>query len=128
MTKEWHAQSEEEGAEDRDRGGMGRSGRDSEEGQDVRSLPTRPPTRHSIITGFTNVKKELSILFPLHHPHVLKLFGVMLRPMGLVLELAPKGSLKKILVHYHDVHARLQARAIQRVLMQVSHDSHMIVT
>lgn len=92
---------------------------DSEEEQDVQSLPTRPPTRHSIITGFTNVKKELSILFPLSHPHVVKLFGVMLRPMGLVLELAPKGSLKKILGHYHEVHAKLQARAMQRVLMQV---------
>lgn len=91
-----------------------------EEERDVRSLPVRPPSRHSIVTGFTNVKKELSILFPLSHPHVVKLFGVMLRPLGLVLELAPKGSLKKILTRYQEVYARLQARAMQRVLIQVT--------
>ena len=114
MTKEWHG----EGGGGGEREG-GRVRRVSEEEQHVRSLPARPPTRHSIVTGFTNVKKGLSILFPLQHPHVVKLYGVMLRPMGLVLELAPKGSLKKILSHYHDVHAKFQARAMQRVLMQV---------
>jgi hypothetical protein len=119
MTKEWRGEGEERrGEREGERARRVREG--SEDDQGVRSLPVRPPTRHSIITGFTNVKKELSILFPLHHPHVVKLYGVMLRPMGLVLELAPKGSLKRILGHYHDVHAKLQARAMQRVLMQVT--------
>ena len=92
-----------------------------EDEQDMRSLMAgRQPSRRSIVHGFNSVKKELSILSPLKHAHVVKLFGVMLRPMGLVLELAPRGSLKKILSHYQEVHARLPARAMQRVLMQVT--------
>lgn len=111
MTKEWRPQDQQEGEGEEEEG--------VEDERNVRSLLARPPSRHSIITGFANVKKELSILFPLMHPHVVKLFGVMLRPMGLVLELAPMGSLKKILSHYQDVHARTHARAMQRTLMQV---------
>ena len=127
MTKEWRNQSQEVGVagdmvmEVGGRGNMEMGRRGNMEENDARSLLARPPSRHSIITGFSNVKKELSILFPLHHPHVVKLYGVMLRPMGLVLELAPQGSLKRILSHYHDVHARVQARAMQRALMQVRH-------
>ena len=119
MTKEWRSQNQE-GSGGRGRGEGGIVGEEEGE-QDVRSLLARPPSRHSIVNGFTNVKKELSILFPLSHPHVVKLYGVMLRPMGLVLELAPMGSLKKILNRYHEVHAKLQARATQRVLIQVCH-------
>ncbi len=46
------------------------------------------------------MKKELSILSSLRHEHVIKLFGVMFRPLGLVLELSPRGSLKKMLDGY----------------------------
>lgn len=73
------------------------------------------------MTGFNNVKKELAILSPLSHAHVVHLFGVMLRPMGLVLELAPMGSLKMILNHYEEVHAKFHVRAMQRVFLQVLH-------
>ena len=118
MTKEWRTLSQEQRGDD-----MGRGGDDGamyNEESDSHGRPLRPTSRHSIINGFTNVKKELSILSPLKHPHVVRLFGVMLRPMGLVLELAPKASLKKILTYYQEVHAHIQARAMQRVLLQVS--------
>ena len=112
MTKEWRTQSQEPGHQNHNDGLY--------EEQDVRSLlMAHPPSRHSIIAGFTNLKKELSILSPLRHPHVVQLFGVMLRPMGLVLELAPLSSLKKILNNYHEVDAKLHVRAMQRVLLQV---------
>ena len=101
------------------------------EGQGSHSLPARLPSRHSIISGFTNVKKELLILSQLRHTHVVHLYGVMLRPMGLILEYAPRRSLDKILTHYHEVHSRPHIRAMQRVLLQVhgrSCDGHMAVT
>ena len=82
-------------------------------------VQVKEPGRRSIVTGFENVKKELAILSPLAHPHVVRLFGVILRPIGMVLELAPKGSLKKILNHYKDVHSRFHVRAMQRVFLQV---------
>ena len=44
--------------------------------------PSKPLSRHSIIEGFSNLKKELSILSPLKHPHIITLHGVMLRPLG----------------------------------------------
>ncbi len=113
MTKEWDSrgnQQEEPPLEAED--GRGRE-------EHASNARPRPPSRHSIVTGFTNVRKELSILSPLHHPHVVRLFGVMLRPMGLVLELAPMGSLKKILSNHLEVHAKLHVRGMQRVLLQV---------
>ena len=115
MTKEWrNERAEQRGVE------LNGLEEEEEEEADARSLlAARPPTRHSIVTGFTNVKKELSILSPLSHAHVVRLYGVMLRPMGLILEYAPRGSLKKILTHYQEVHSRLHARAMQRVLLQV---------
>ena len=41
-----------------------------------------PIQRSAIISGFNNLKKELSILSPLRHPHVIQLFGVSARPLG----------------------------------------------
>ena len=86
---------------------------------DVRSLLAKPPTRHSIVEGFNNLKKELSILSPLKHPHVVKLIGVMLRPLGLVLELAPKKSLKNILSSYSDAQRHLNIGVMQATITQV---------
>lgn len=83
--------------------------------------PSKPraPTRRSIVEGFTNLKKELSILSPLRHAHVISLLGVLLRPLGLVLELAPLGSLKGILSNYADVGLRLPHNVSQAVVLQV---------
>ena len=44
--------------------------------------PSKPLTRKSILDGCSNLKKELSILSPLKHTHVIQLYGVMLRPLG----------------------------------------------
>ena len=79
----------------------------------------KPPSRHSIIEGFTNLKKELSILSPLKHTHVIRLFGIMLRPLGLVLELAPRGSLKDILQTYAEAMRKPNGSVIQAVVVQV---------
>ena len=76
---------------------------------DTRSVFSRNAciTRRSIIDGFGGVKKELSILFPLKHPHIIQLHGVMMRPLGLILELAPLRSLKSILYDYAEACAHL---------------------
>ena len=77
-------------------------------------------TRRSIIDGFSNLKKELSILSPLKHPHIIQLHGVMMRPLGLILELSPQGSLKTILHNYAEVHTHLHISVIKQVVIQVS--------
>lgn len=77
------------------------------------------PQRHQVITGFNNLKKELSILSPLHHANIVELLGVTLTPLGLVLELAPRGNLRNILKEFSRDQARLQPAAIQAVIIQV---------
>ena len=79
----------------------------------------RPPSRYSIITGFSNLKKELSILFPLQNKHIVQLHGVVLCPLGLILELAPAGSLKRILEGYSEAQLHLPTAVAQAVIMQV---------
>ena len=76
-------------------------------------------TRRSIVDGFSGVKKELAILSPLKHPHVIQLHGVMMRPLGLLLELAPLGSMKTILQNYTEAHAHVHISAIKQVVIQV---------
>ena len=75
--------------------------------------------RRSIIDGFGSVKKELSILSPLKHPHIIQLHGVMMRPLGLILELASLGSLKNILHEYSEAHAHLHISVTKQVMIQV---------
>lgn len=77
------------------------------------------PTRHSIVEGFSNLKKELSILSPLRHCHVIGLYGVMLRPLGLVLELAPQGSMKDKLKTYLEAEAHVHVAVLQPLIIQV---------
>ena len=95
--------------------------RDSDHAHSEAPPPSKPraPTRRSIVEGFGNLKKELSILSPLKHAHVISLLGVLLRPLGLVLELAPLGSLKCILSSYADVGLRLPLNVSQAVVFQV---------
>ena len=88
---------------------------------DTRSVFSRKAgiTRRSIIDGFCGVKKELSILSPLKHPHIIQLHGVMMRPLGLILELAPLGSIKDILRDYAEAHAHLHFSVTKQVVIQV---------
>ena len=92
---------------------------DDDEDREERSRSQSHPQRHQIITGFNNLKKELSILSPLHHENIVELIGVTLTPLGLVLELAPRGSLRSILKEFAITSTRLQPAAIQAVIIQV---------
>jgi hypothetical protein len=85
------------------------------------ATPPKPPSRYSIIQGFNNLKKELALLAPLRNPHVIQLHGVVLRPLGLILEHAPGGSLKKTLEQFHELQQHLRGNVVQAVIIQVAH-------
>lgn len=51
-----------------------------EDGEQPRDPP--PVQRSAIISGFNNLKKELSILSPLRHRHIIQLLGVSIKPLG----------------------------------------------
>ena len=77
-------------------------------------------SRRSVIEIFGYVKKELSILSPLKHPHIIQLHGVIMRPLiGIILELAPLGSLKTILCDYAEACVSIHITVIKQVLIQV---------
>ena len=48
---------------------------------------------------FRDLRQEVTVLAQLSHPNIMSLLGVSLRPMCLVMELAPMGSLFNILDH-----------------------------
>lgn len=100
LTKEWKQQEQE--------------GLDPE----AKEMVNRAPTRHSIVVGFNNLKKELSILSRLN-THVIGLIGVMLCPYALVLELAPQGSIKDKLKAYAESECHVHIAVLQPLIIQV---------
>lgn len=65
----------------------------------------------------------MNILLSLHHPNVVPFVGVCPRPLALVLELAPQGSLDQCLKHYQRSGARLSLLSLQLVILQVGSPS-----
>ena len=53
------------------------------------------------------------------HTNVVCLLGVTLRPLGLLLELAPKGSLRALLQSYAEAQMKVQCNVAQAVIVQV---------
>ena len=51
-----------------------------QEDEDEGSRPA-PLQRSAVISGFNNLKKELSILSPLRHPSIVQLYGVATKPL-----------------------------------------------
>lgn len=99
---------------------------DQQQGVDAGGGPARPKhmNRGALISGFNNLKKELAILSPLKHTNVVQLFGVSIKPLGLVLELAVKGDLKSVLKSYKEAQNHIQPPAIQCVVSQVHRYTH----
>ena len=56
---------------------------DEDEGHDGEREPA-PIQRSAIISGFTNLKKELSILSPLRHPNIIEFYGISEKPLGMI--------------------------------------------
>ena len=66
-------------------------------------------------------KSDLSALSLLvsRHINIVRLLGVTLRPLGLILELAPKSSLKALLQSYAEAQMKIQCNVAQAVVVQV---------
>lgn len=70
-----------------------------------------------LLRRYKDLRDELTIMTHLEHPHVMSLVGVNLKPLALVLELAPYGSLRN---HIDLCPHGMQSGVVHQILYQVS--------
>lgn len=70
--------------------------------------------------AYCTARQELNILLSLRHPHIVPLVGVCIRPLALVLDLAPEGALDVVLKAYRRSGAQLTPPVLQQVVLQVA--------
>ncbi|KAG1714290.1 Leucine-rich repeat serine/threonine-protein kinase 1 [Nymphon striatum] len=82
--------------------------------------------------AYCTARQELNILLSLRHPHIVPFVGVCIKPLALVLRLAPQGALDSILRNYRRSGARLELTVIQKIILQIAkaleylHQQHII--
>ncbi|MFH4976292.1 hypothetical protein AB6A40_003001 [Gnathostoma spinigerum] len=70
--------------------------------------------------AYCTCRQELNVLLSLQHSNITALIGVCPRPLALVIELAPLGSLNNLLSNYRRSGARLHLSVIQDTANQVA--------
>ena len=74
-----------------------------------------------LLYAYKQIRQEVSFLSNLHHRNLTKLYGVRTSPyMCLVLELAPKKSLRVMLRKYKEYGVTLEPLTLKATAMQVS--------
>lgn len=74
-----------------------------------------------LLYAYREIRQEVSFLSNLNHPNLTKLCGVRTSPhMCLVLELAPKKSLRAILKEYKECQVALEPLTLKNTALQVS--------
>ena len=70
--------------------------------------------------SYTMCRQELSNLIALKHPHICGLVGISLQPLGILLQLAPLGSLHDWLLSYRRIGQQLAPHTVVQVAAQVA--------
>uniref|UniRef100_A0A1B0FCZ0 Uncharacterized protein n=1 Tax=Glossina morsitans morsitans TaxID=37546 RepID=A0A1B0FCZ0_GLOMM len=91
----------------------------------VRDLPTvrtvgkrgRDPLQHAC-KAYCTARQELAVLLTLKHPNIVPLVGICIKPLALVLELAPLGGLDSILRQYRRSGAHVGPHTFQILVLQ----------
>ena len=82
--------------------------------------------------AYCTARQELNILLHIKHPHVVPLVGICIKPLAIVLDLAPLGALDSMLKHYRRSGDKLSVPTIQQILVQIAraleylHQQHII--
>lgn len=79
----------------------------------------RDPVKNSC-EAYMNARKELGIMLTLKHPHIVPLLAISIRPLSLVLSLAPQGALRDRLLDFERAGTRVPAYVIRNIIIQVS--------
>uniref|UniRef100_A0A7E4VDA0 Non-specific serine/threonine protein kinase n=1 Tax=Panagrellus redivivus TaxID=6233 RepID=A0A7E4VDA0_PANRE len=70
--------------------------------------------------SYITARQELNMLADLSHPHVTSLLGFCPKPMTIAVELAPLGSLDRLLANYRRCDSRLSVPTLQAVCLQIA--------
>lgn len=70
---------------------------------------------------YQKASAEARVMYQLSHPNILGLIGISLRPLMLLVELAPQGDLKKCVERFRIKKVRLSQTTLQTTLVQVSY-------
>ena len=70
--------------------------------------------------AYCTARQELNILLHIKHPHVVPLVGICIKPLAIVLDLAPMGALDSMLKHYRRSGDKLSVSTIQQVAVQIA--------
>ncbi len=82
--------------------------------------------------AYCTARQELNILLTLRHPHIVPLVGFCTKPLALILQLAPMGSLDVIIKNYRRSGTRFNVLVLQKIILQISkaleylHQQHII--
>ncbi len=68
---------------------------------------------------YQKASMEARVMYQLSHPNILGLIGISLRPLTLLVELAPKGDLKKCIEKFKRSKVKLSRKTLQATLIQV---------
>lgn len=70
--------------------------------------------------AYTVARQEIAILGNLSHESIVSMLGISVKPLAIILELAPLGNLKDILEEYKKSACKLNAFVVQQVCEQTS--------
>ncbi|XP_054091980.1 leucine-rich repeat serine/threonine-protein kinase 1 isoform X2 [Zeugodacus cucurbitae] len=79
----------------------------------------RDPLQHAC-KAYCTARQELAVLLTLKHPNIVPLVGICIRPLALVLELAPMGGLDSILRQYRRRGAHIGPHTFQILVLQAA--------
>ncbi|XP_068156290.1 LOW QUALITY PROTEIN: leucine-rich repeat serine/threonine-protein kinase 1 [Drosophila tropicalis] len=79
----------------------------------------RDPLQHSC-KAYCTARQELAVLLTLKHPNIVPLVGICIRPLALVLELAPLGGLDTLLRQYRRSGAHMGPHTFQTLVLQAA--------
>lgn len=79
----------------------------------------RDPIKFSC-EAYLNARKELGIMLTLKHPHIVPLLAISIRPLSLILSLAPQGALRDRLLDFERAGTRVPAYVIRDIIIQVN--------
>ncbi|XP_037942769.1 leucine-rich repeat serine/threonine-protein kinase 1 isoform X2 [Teleopsis dalmanni] len=79
----------------------------------------RDPLQHAC-KAYCTARQELAVLLTLKHPNIVPLVGICIKPLALVLELAPMGGLDLILRQYRRSGAHIGPHTFQILVLQAA--------